>query len=159
MNMHIRMVVGATLWATAGVAAGAQAPSAPSAPSAPARMRAVTLIEADNDRTPAPAMVLRLASGTERDLIALTDQATARDLADALRVLEVLHAKYGDTLTRDIAVSGRLIETGEALSTRDTLHASYIRALRSSPVRQVAGVGSVRAHRILVPRRALVRRQ
>lgn len=119
--------------------------------------RRVTLVEADSTRSPNGTMVFRRAGREDPDVIALAPGANTGDLGRALRVLDALHAQFGDSITRDIAASARSEQAPmtATASSRDRarLHASFLSQLRRAPKRAVAGFGSVRALDIYVPRK------
>ena len=136
-------------------------PSIVSAQSQPNAFRRVTLVQMAPARGAGTAMVYRRASGTDPDVIALSPTATAEDLSRALRVLDVLHATLGDTITRDLAASARTerapVATSAAARDRARLHATFLTELRRSEARRVDGFGIVPALDIRVPRVARAR--
>lgn len=145
--LNVRLFVAALLLSVAALStASAQDVSA----------RDVTLIEVEN-ATAHPAMVYRRVAGDDREIIALSPNATADDLSSALRVLAVLHARFGRVPDRDMAAAARSHHVpshgGAQAEARRTRHGLIVSALKRSERRHVAGFGAVKVLRIKVPTR------
>lgn len=118
--------------------------------------REVTLIELDAAAKPA-VVYRRAGSVDDREIIALSPSATTDDLSRALRVLDVLHARFGPTVDRSMAAAVRTEVAPDAgdpqADTRRQQHGQLMSALKRSLRRQVTGFGNVKALRISVPAR------
>jgi hypothetical protein len=116
--------------------------------------RTVTLIELPSPPQGKRAMVYRRVRGDDRDVIGLAPGATAADLGTALRVLDVLYARFGETPERDVAASVQS-EAGPPMPrAREKLDESFVQQLRRSRAKHVTGFGSVKAYKIKVPKRS-----
>lgn len=116
--------------------------------------RCVTLIEQASIPQGKRALVIRRASGSVGDVIALSSEATAADLGAAIRALDALYARFGESVQQDIAASVRSeTKPPTQQSDRTNLDASFLQQLRRSQARDVAGFGRVKALEIKVPKR------
>jgi len=114
--------------------------------------RPVTLVEHHKVPAGKKAMVIRRASGTDRDFVALAPEATAADLGVALRVLEGMYEKFGETPARDMAVA---IPAAPAMpdNARAKLHGIFVQQLRSARPKSVKGFGNAKTLQIRVPKK------
>lgn len=119
--------------------------------------REVTLIELDAAAAKPAVVYRRAGSVDDREIIALSPSATTDDLSRALRVLDVLHARFGPTVDRSMAAAVRTEVAPDAgdpqADTRRQQHGQLMSALKRSLRRQVTGFGNVKALRISVPAR------
>ena len=123
---------------------------APSSAQAKTTTRRVTLVE--NNKLPAgkQAMVIRRASGAERDFVELAPTATAADLNVALHVLEAVHQRFGETVTRDMAFAVAQAPAMPA-NRHAKVHGIFMQQLHSAKPRAVQGFGNVKSVEIRVP--------
>jgi hypothetical protein len=117
--------------------------------------RDVTIIELASRGMAKRAMVFRRVTGPDRDVIALTSDATAADLGGAMDVLRALHASDGDSVVRDIVAAVQVDRTTPRAGHRGKLDEAYLKQLQQEKRRNVAGFGEVKALRVKLPKREL----
>lgn len=155
--MMTRMKVAAlgTLLLTLSDRAHAQAyPGAARGPSAQAPTRVpITVVLRDTTDQNASYQILRRAGSAPLDVIVLTGTADAVTLSDAIFDLLLVRRTQGDTASRDGAVRLRRSprNPGDARIPRYPWAQRVVNDLRRAEVRDVEGVGTVRAVVIWLP--------
>lgn len=124
------------------------APSLADAQRRAEEFRPVTLVEQSRMPSGKKAIVIRRATGADRDVVALAPDATAADLNVALKVLEAMHLSYGASVPRDVAAA---VSAPASVPVRGKLLGIFMAQLRSSRARTVAGFGQVKSLQIRVP--------
>jgi hypothetical protein len=106
----------------------------------------------------APFEIQRRTSGEVRDVVLLPETATAEQLSDAIRGVLTARLVDGDTATHARTVRVRPRSAGAAQHPPFPWTHRVLADLRRAPLRTVAGVGTVRAVKIWLPRQARARR-
>jgi hypothetical protein len=158
MNASISAVLGALMALAPVVLTGQQADSTRSGRHAPTRVPLTIALVQVLPHGSAPYEIQRRTSGEVRDVVLLAESATAEQLSDAVR--GVLTARLVDG---DAATHARTLRTrprGSRAAQRPPFPWAHrvLADLRRAPLHTMAGIGTVRAVRIWLPRQARARR-
>lgn len=158
MNSSLYTVLGALLMLAPAALYGQQADSVRTGRRAPTRVPlTIALVQVLPHRS-APYAIQRRTSGEVRDVVLLAESATAEQLSDAVRGVLTARLVDGDTVTRAGTVRVRLHGPGATPRPPFPWAQRVLADLRRAPLRTVAGVGTVRAVKIWLPRQARTRR-
>lgn len=106
----------------------------------------------------APFEIQRRTSGEVRDVVLLPETATAEQLSDAIRGVLTARLVDGDTATHARTVRVRPRSAGVAQRPPFPWAHRVLADLRRAPLQTMAGIGTVRAVKIWLPRQARARR-
>jgi hypothetical protein len=154
MNASIRTVLGALLTLAPLALTGQQVDGTRHARRAPTRVPLTIALTDVLPHPSAPYELQRRTAGEVRDVLLLAKSATAEQLSDAVRGVLTARLVEGDTATHASSVRVRPHRPGSVHRPAFPWAQRVLADLHRAPERSVAGIGTVRAVTIWLPRQA-----